>query len=59
MRIVLSLFLLVSALTILATNGCGKSEITREKEVKVAEKINSTPSSNMTGDYATATFALG
>jgi len=58
-RIVLSLFLLVSVLTILTTNGCDKSEISREKEVKVTENINFTPGTDMTGEYATATFALG
>ena len=59
MRIILSLLLLVSALTVIATNGCGNTEITQEKEVKVVEKINSTSSIDMTGEYATATFALG
>ncbi|UCC17893.1 MAG: hypothetical protein JSU58_04895 [Dehalococcoidales bacterium] len=59
MRIVLSLFLLVSALTIFTTSGCSYRDIPVEEEKIMAENINSVFDSNMNEGYKTATFALG
>jgi len=57
-RIVLSLFLLVSAL-IFTTNGCGNTSFSDGEEKAVADNVNTTPGNNMTETYKTATFALG
>ena len=59
MRIMLSLFLLVSALTIVTTNGCGNTGFQTEEVKTMADNVNSMPASNMTEGYRTATFALG
>jgi hypothetical protein len=58
-RIVLSLFLLISAFTLFTANGCGNSDLATEEEKIMAESVSPTPGSNMTGEYKTATFALG
>ena len=59
MRIVLSLFLLVSVLTIFTTNGCSYTNLPVEEEKIMAENINSVIDSNVNEGYKTATFALG
>lgn len=59
MRIVLSLLLLVSALTIITTNGCGNTAFPIEEGKTMAEGVNPVSGNNMTDGYKTATFALG
>ncbi|UCD08717.1 MAG: hypothetical protein JSU79_10210 [Dehalococcoidales bacterium] len=58
MRVVLSLFLLLSVLSIFTTNGCDNIDFPAEEEIIMAEHVNPI-SSNMTEGYKTATFALG
>jgi hypothetical protein len=58
-RIVLSLLLMVSALTIITTNGCGNTAFPIEEGKTMAEGVNPASGSNVTGEYKTATFALG
>ena len=59
MRIVLSLFLLVSVFTIFTTNGCDNVDFPGEEEIIMVEHVDPMPGSNMTEGYKTATFALG
>ena len=59
MRIVLSLFLLISTLTIFTTNGCDNIDFPIEEEIIMVEHVNPIPDGNMSGGYKTATFALG
>jgi len=58
-RVVLSLFLLVSTFTIITTNGCGNTDFRTEEGKTMAESVSPVSDSNMTGGYKTATVALG
>jgi hypothetical protein len=58
-RIVLSLFLLVAALTLITTNGCSNTNFTTEEGKTMAENVSPASGSNMVEGYKTATFALG
>ena len=59
MRIVISLFLLLSTLFIISTNGCDNINSSVEEEIIMVKHVNPMPGSNMTEGYKTATFALG
>ena len=59
MRIVISLLLLVSALSIFTTNGCDNIDFPAKEEIIMVEHVNPMLGSNMTERYKTATFALG
>lgn len=58
MRIVLSLFLFLSALTLFATNGCSNTNFTNEEGKAMGDSVNPASGGNTEG-YKTATFALG
>jgi hypothetical protein len=58
-RIILSLFLLISSLVVVTTNGCGNTDSPAEEVKKMTENIDPMPGENMTEGYRTATFALG
>jgi hypothetical protein len=58
-RIVLSLLLLVSAITVITTTGCGNTDFVAEEEKVMADKVNILQGDNITQEYKTATFALG
>ncbi len=59
MRFVLSLFLLISAVTIVTINGCGNNDSPIEEGRIMMESNLDLPVSKITAEYETATFALG
>jgi hypothetical protein len=57
-RKILSLVVLVSAFTLVVTNGCGNTDLSEEGKVMTGN-LNTIPVDNVTEGYKTATFALG
>lgn len=58
-RIILSLIILVSTLSVVIANGCGTTSVPVEEGKTMTENIIPMTGNNTTGNYRTATFALG
>ena len=59
MRILLILIIVLSTLSVFTVNGCGNTDIPAEEGKQLTQKNTPVTGSNMTGQYQTATFALG
>ncbi len=59
MRTILSLLILLSAASVIFTNGCVNADIAAGKENTVTKQIKTFVDNNTPENFETATFAMG
>ena len=58
-RLLLALIIVLSTLSVFTVNGCSNPDIPAEEGKQLTQNNTPVTGSNMTGQYQTATFALG